>query len=319
MKQILTYLVITLLISACETLPVIESDRGLERVRVEETTTSSESTTKKEENASLALVIGNSQYEYRPLANTTNDAEDMASVLKLRGFDVTLKTNLKYGEMKQAIRQFGEHLADNRGSVGMFYFAGHGVQVKGENYLIPINNDHINDEFDIQNSAILVNEVVQRMEESQNGLNLVVLDACRDNPFKGINLSRSLSRGLARTQISADGMLIAFATSPNATASDGFGGEQNGLYTQYLLEAIKLPNLRVEDAFKQVRQAVKNVSNGSQVPWYNASLSGDFCFGGCNKTQAEVEKERLFIEEARRDRDRQTEPKQEKFRVFGGF
>ncbi|OQY55970.1 MAG: hypothetical protein DRR08_13220 [Candidatus Parabeggiatoa sp. nov. 2] len=100
-------------------------------------------------------------------------------------------------------------------------------------------------------------------------------------PFRAENFSRSLRRGLARTQIQADGMLIAYATGPNKTASDGLGSGNNGLYTQYLIQAIQTPGLKIEEVFKRVRQTVKTASSGEQVPWYNASLSGDFCFGGC--------------------------------------
>ena len=232
-----------------------------------------------EDGAQLALVIGNNEYEYRPLRNPTNDAKRIADVLIQKGFKVTLKTDLDYGEMKRTIRQFGQELAATKG-VGLFYFAGHGVQIKKNNYLVPINNNHIGDEIDVQNGAIRVDEIVQRMGQANNGLNIVVLDACRDNPFQAENFSRSLGRGLARTQIQADGMLIAFATSPNKTASDGSGG-QNGLYTQHLLKYMQMPGLKVEDMFKRVRQAVKQASHNEQVPWYNASLSGDFCFGGC--------------------------------------
>ncbi|HEC85134.1 MAG TPA: caspase family protein [Thioploca sp.] len=133
--------------------------------------------------AQLALVIGNSKYEYRPLRNPTNDAKAMANVLKQKGFDVILKTDINYGEMKRIIRQFGQRLAASKG-VGLFYFAGHGVQIKKNNYLIPINNDHISDEIDVQNGAIDVDEIVQRMEQANNGfLNIVILDACRDNPI----------------------------------------------------------------------------------------------------------------------------------------
>ncbi|OAD19223.1 peptidase C14 caspase catalytic subunit p20, partial [Candidatus Thiomargarita nelsonii] len=294
MKPLLIYCVIALLVSACVSNPRISTTPGKIVVpnntppmqplseREQESSSSIQATqdTRPSTSTQIALVIGNSQYEYRPLRNPTNDAEAMAKVLRKKGFEVILKTNLKYGDMKKTIRQFGQRLAASKG-VGLFYFAGHGVQVKGENYLIPINNNHIIDEIDVQNSAIRLNEIVQRMEETKNRLNIMVLDACRDNPFKDGSLNRNLSRGLARAHVQADGMLIAFATSPNKTASDGLASGQNGLYTHHLLQAIQTPNLKIEDVFKQVHKAVKNASNGEQVPWYNASLSGDFCFGRC--------------------------------------
>jgi uncharacterized caspase-like protein len=311
MKHLVTFFIIALLITACQSDPHVPTVITIKTgsARVDQTASkaqpnnparsTSQSATQAAENgraesepvpqlkpyvpsgtgAQLALLIGNNKYEYRPLHNPTNDARAMANVLKQRGFQVTLKTDLDYGEMKRSIRQFGQQLAATKG-VGLFYFAGHGVQIKKNNYLVPINNNHIGDEIDVQNGAIRVDEIVQRMAQANNGLNIVVLDACRDNPFQAENFSRSLGRGLARTQVQADGMLIAFATSPNKTASDG-GSGQNGLYTQYLLKYMQMPGLKVEDMFKRVRQAVKQASHNEQVPWYNASLSGDFCFGGC--------------------------------------
>ncbi|OAD19016.1 peptidase C14 caspase catalytic subunit p20 [Candidatus Thiomargarita nelsonii] len=233
---------------------------------------------KKSSQAQLALVIGNNNYEYGPLTNPVNDAKAIAQTLTEKGFKVDLKTNLTFGEMGQAIQAFEKRLTANKG-VGVFYFSGHGAQIKGENYLIPTNNDRINDEIGIQNYTVRLSEIVQRMEKAKNGLNIIILDACRNDPFRWKVAERSLSKGLAETR--ADGILIAFATHPGATASDN-SYENNGLYTKYLLQGIRTPRLTIESMFKRVREAVVRVSNGKQKPWYNASLRGEFCFGGCD-------------------------------------
>ena len=233
----------------------------------------------KKSKAQLALVIGNDDYEYGKLTNPVNDAVAVAQTLTKKGFEVILKTNLTFGEMTQEILNFGERLKKNKG-VGLFYFSGHGAQIKGENYLIPTNNYRINDEIGIQNYTVSLREIEQRMENAKNGLNIIILDACRNDPFRWKVPSRSLNRGLAKPD-TADGILIAFATHPGATASDN-NNENNGLYTKYLLQSMQTPRLTIESMFKRVRAAVEKASEGKQKPWYNASLTGEFCFGGCS-------------------------------------
>ncbi|HID99638.1 MAG TPA: hypothetical protein EYP59_05030 [Thiotrichaceae bacterium] len=166
----------------------------------------------------LALVIGNDDYEFGPLTNPINDAIAISEILKEKDFKVILKKNLTFGKMGKAISEFGNDLTTNKGA-GLFYFSGHGAQIKGENYLIPINNNRINDEIDVQDYAVPLSKIVRRMEQAKNGLNIIILDACRNNPFNWEISQRSLSKGLAKTG-AADGILIAFATHPGATASD---------------------------------------------------------------------------------------------------
>ncbi len=231
-------------------------------------------------NAQLALVIGNNQYEYSPLQNPVNDATDMARVLEEIGFEVILKTNLDLRAMKKAIREFGKRLAKSRG-VGLFFFAGHGTRVEGHNYLLPINNNLIKDATDLEFEAIYVDEVLLRMEKAKTHFNIIVLDACRNNPYQGKR--RSLKRGLAGME-PPKGSIIAFATDKGDTASDMSRSGNNGLYTSHLLKALKRAyqtNQRIDDMFTEVRNQVFEESNRKQEPWSLTSWRAPFCFGGC--------------------------------------
>jgi Caspase domain/Bacterial Ig domain len=218
----------------------------------------------------VALVIGNSQYKEAPLRNPTNDARGMAAILRELGFEVTLGEDLSKREMGEAIRAFGQQLRG--GNVGLFYFAGHGVQVNGINYLIPIGAQ-IEKELDVEFEAVHVDRVLAEMEAAENKMNIVILDACRGNPLA--RSSRSGTRGLAPV-LAPSGTLIAYATAPGSVAADGDG--RNGLYTEVLLQQIRLPDLKIEDVFKGVRRAVKAKSRGRQVPWETSALEGDFYF-----------------------------------------
>ncbi|MEN8121617.1 MAG: caspase family protein [Bacteroidota bacterium] len=220
----------------------------------------------------LALVIGNSNYDFSPLKNPSNDAKSMAKALRELNFEVIEIIDGNKKKMREGVRKFGSQLEKNRG-VGLFYYAGHGVQVKGENYLIPINSD-IQKEYDIPDEAVRVNHVLAYMENSGSRMNIVVLDACRDNPFA--RSFRSGSRGLAQIYAEGSGSIIAYATSPGSVASDGDG--KNGLYTQELLKAIKTPNLEIGMVFRKVLTNVKRISDGKQIPWTNASIEGEFYF-----------------------------------------
>ncbi len=222
----------------------------------------------------VALIIGNGDYTIaRKLTNPVNDANDMTKVLTEVGFEVISGTNLSLKQMTDKVREFGDNLKAN-GGVGLFYYAGHGVQVNNKNYLIPVEAD-VSREDEIDFAALNFDIVLRKMTTANNGLNIVILDACRNNPF-----ARSWSRntddgGLA--QISAPtGTFIAYATSPDRTASDGTG--RNGLYTAELLKYIKQPNMKIEETFKEVRKAVNQASGGKQIPWDSSSLSGDFYF-----------------------------------------
>jgi hypothetical protein len=219
----------------------------------------------------FALVIGNSDYAIGVLSNPVNDAYAMAMALEKLGFDVSLRLEVKTkDEMKRAIREFGEKL--RQGGVGLFYFAGHGLQVDGFNFLIPIQAQ-ISSQAEVEYESVDVGFVLAQMEAAQNQMNIVILDACRNNPYA--RSFRSANRGLASIN-APTGSLIAYSTAPGATASDGIG--KNGLYTGELLKQIQIEGLKIEEVFKNVRANVLAKSGGKQVPWESSSLIGDFYF-----------------------------------------
>jgi uncharacterized caspase-like protein len=219
----------------------------------------------------FALVIGNSSYKDAPLANPVNDARAFAQVLRDGGFSVASVLNGDHKSMLEAIRVFGDRLKTS-GGTGLFYFAGHGMQIKGKNYLIPVGSS-IAREDEVVYASIDAQAILDKMESAGNGTNIMILDACRNNPF--LRGSRTTQQGLAQMDAPV-GTLVAFATSPGSVASDGAG--DNGLYTRHLLRTMKEPGLKVEDVFKRVRAAVRKESEGRQVPWESTSLEGDFYF-----------------------------------------
>ncbi len=218
----------------------------------------------------VALVIGNANYKSSPLVNPANDAADMSAALRKHGFDVDSHINLDRKSMRQAIRNFGEKL--KRSDVGLFYYAGHGIQIKGKNYLIPLSTD-VSSADEVQDESIDANSILRKMESAGNDLNIVILDACRNNPFA--QSFRSINHGLARME-GPVGSFIAYATAPGSVAADGRG--RNGVYTQYLLQALNQPGLTIEQTFKSVRNKVKNATQGKQIPWESSSLTGEFVF-----------------------------------------
>jgi len=219
----------------------------------------------------LALVIGNGAYTNAPpLKNPPNDARDMAVTLKALGFDVASGINVSQREMKSLIRDFGQKL--KVGGSGLFYYAGHGVQSKGRNYLIPVEAD-IQSEAEVEDASVDVNLVLNYMDDAQNGLNIVILDACRNNPFS--RSFRSASNGLAQVD-APTGTLIAYATGPGRVASDGPG--ENGMYTSELLKQMRVPGLSATEMFMRVRAEVMKQTSNKQVPWEASSLVGTFYF-----------------------------------------
>ncbi|MDD0839607.1 caspase family protein [Curvibacter sp. HBC61] len=218
----------------------------------------------------VALVIGNGGYKEAPLSNPANDARAMAQVLKDNGFAVTLKVDTDIKGMLSSIRHFGDQL--RKGGVGVFYYAGHGMQIKGRNYLIPVGSA-IEREDEVAYQAVDAQAILDKMDAAGNGTNIMILDACRNNPFA--RSFRSAQQGLAQMDAPV-GTLVAFATAPGAVASDGVGS--NGLYTHHLLAALREPGIKVEDVFKRVRSSVRRDSKDKQVPWEATSLEGDFYF-----------------------------------------
>jgi hypothetical protein len=218
-----------------------------------------------------ALVIGNAAYAESPLTNPVNDAADMASILRRLGFDTTLVSNANKAAMEKAIGTFTREVP--RGSVGLFFFAGHGKQIEGMNYLVPLGAK-FSAASDVKYHAVAADWVLARMDESSMDVKLLILDACRNNPLER-SFTRSVNRGLAVME-SSRGTLIAYATSPGKTAGDGTG--RNSPFTARLLRELPIPGRPVELLFKAVRVGLQQDTNGAQVPWEASSLIGEFIF-----------------------------------------
>jgi hypothetical protein len=219
----------------------------------------------------VALVIGNAAYTVGRLNNPVLDARAMAETLQGLGFEVLAHENLSYRGMRRAVAEFGERVGT--GGVALFYYSGHGLQVNGKNYLVPVDADIKNERY-IAAEAIDADNVLLQLQEAKSRVNIVVLDACRDNPFAG--RFRGLGRGLAFMDVPT-GTYVAYSTAPGSVAEDGEPG-QNGIYTSELLQALREPGLRIEDVFKRVRIAVQSRTQNRQKPWDASSMTGQFVF-----------------------------------------
>ncbi len=217
----------------------------------------------------LALVIGNSNYQESPLSNPAHDAADMAKVLEELGFDVMLHTDVDRRAMARSIRDFGRELKKKRG-VGLFYYAGHGLQIDNRNYLIPVNTP-LQEEDEVPYESIDVGSVLAKMESAGNALNLLILDACRNNPFP--KQFRSSSRGLARVDAPI-GSLVVYATAPGEVAADGKG--RNGVFTGHLIQNLRQTGLSLTQTIRRTRAAVVKETGGRQVPWESSSLLKEY-------------------------------------------
>ena len=218
----------------------------------------------------VALVIGNSKYDnskFVSLQNPVNDARSMRDVLKNLGFEVLYLENATNKQMKKMVKKFKSKLKNS--GVGFFYYAGHGIQVDNKNYLIATDSD-IEDKEDVEFASLALDYVVKNMQSSNDRLNIVVLDACRTDPF-----SRGDGGGLAPID-NAKGFFIAYATAPGETASDGNG--EHGVFTKYIIKNIVTPNEPIEQIFKKVRTDVLQATNEKQIPWTSSSITGDFYF-----------------------------------------
>ncbi|NEN24196.1 caspase family protein [Cryomorpha ignava] len=222
----------------------------------------------------LALVIGNAEYsqEKDKLVNAVNDAEDIAQKLLNLGFTVITAINCTTESFDRQIRKFGEDL--KKYDIGLFYFSGHGLQIKGRNYLTAINTSFA-DDISATHTSLPLDEVIDYMQAAKPNINILILDACRDNPlpsqYRGI-----LPQGLAPIY-APKGTIIAFSTSPGEKAMD-FGSGRNSIYTGSLLNHIDDSNISIEDFFKRVRTSVYSLSEGKQTSWEHTSLIGTFCF-----------------------------------------
>ncbi len=219
----------------------------------------------------VALVIGNAAYSAAPLANPTNDARAMGDTLRGLGFTVVEVRDAGRQQMLDAIQRTGELLAGKRG-IGMLFYAGHGLQLDWRNYMVPVDANLIRS-ADIPEGAVDVNLVLDTFKRAGNRMNILVLDACRDNPYADAASGKGLSPVDAPT-----GTFLAYATAPGNVAEDGDPAQGNGLYTRFLLDEIKKPVSRIEDVFKRVRLQVRQSSRGRQIPWESTSLEDDFYF-----------------------------------------
>jgi hypothetical protein len=218
----------------------------------------------------LALVIANGSYPQFPLSNPINDAMDIAASLEKVGFTVIFEENLTNNSFRNVLRTFGEQLKQY--DVGLFYYAGHGVQVHGINYLLPVDAD-IKYEDEIQSQAIEAGLVLRKMGSAKVDVNILILDACRNNPFsRGF---RGVNPGLA-VMNAPKGTIIAYSTAPGHTAEDGRG--RNSPYAEQLLKSIEIPGITIEKLFKYVRVGLSLETEGRQISWESSSLMGDFYF-----------------------------------------
>lgn len=222
----------------------------------------------------VALLIGNATYKINPLKNPVNDSNDMARSLRSVGFDVIEVNNATLLQMREATRRFADKLSDS--DVGLVYYSGHGVEVRGKNYLIPVNAD-IKREYEVVDQAYDASQFLEMMDSirgpNNKRVNILIVDACRNNDLE--RSWRSTTNGLARMD-APGGTFISFATAPGRVAADGVG--RNSPYTKHLLQALKQPNMPIEQVFKVVRRNVMGETKGEQIPWENSSLVGDFYF-----------------------------------------
>ena len=234
--------------------------------------------------AKVALVVGNARYRSEVLRNPTNDSRAVAEALRSLGFDVIEKENVGFRDLLAALREFS--LRARKSQVRVFYYAGHGIQVKGRNFLIRVDAE-IADVEDVSRKSADLNDLLERLGDFGSGVNIVVLDACRNSPFNYVTIvandgrrirvrAPSSRQGLARAD-PPNGTLIGYSTAPGAVAADG-GSEGNSIYTKHLLAHFSIPGQTVEQLFKKVRRGVASETNNMQVPWEASSLMGDYCF-----------------------------------------
>ena len=222
----------------------------------------------------IALIVGNSEYQNggTKLTNAVNDANDMATNLNKLGFKVIKHVDCNIVDLDDAVSSFQSELNNN--DVGLFYFAGHGIQIEGENYITSVDSVFTS-ESSVRYSSYALNRLIEAMDSSSNKTNLIILDACRDNPCQK-GWGRTAKASSLAPMFAPKGTLIAYSTSPGETASDGIG--KNGAYTESLLKHINKPDITIEDVFKKVRNSLSVVTQGKQTSWEHTSLTGDFYF-----------------------------------------
>jgi hypothetical protein len=238
----------------------------------------------------VALVIGNSNYQTAPkLANPGNDAHSMSQLLNSAGFEVTQATDLTRKDMVRVVQDFTAKIAERGpGTVAMIYYAGHGVQVEGENYLLPVDAK-ISSSYDLDGNSLRLVDLMGTLDSISSRMRIVVLDACRNNPFPEVN---DKGRGLAIVD-APNGSIVGYSTAPGMEAADGDGNHSP--YTSAFLNIAREPNLPIEQLFKRVRLEVNNATKGRQTPWESSSLTSDFYFFGDTAVAAGREPDRRPI------------------------
>lgn len=243
----------------------------------------------------VALVVGNARYTGVPvLVNTLNDAEDMCKALRELKFDVLCVRDLKTRrDFKRAVQDFTAKLGS--GAAGLFYYAGHGLQIDGENYLVP-TDARIDKKEDVEDETVSLRYVMAALDEARADFSFIILDACRNSPFTR-GFTRAVNRGLAAVSDTPTGSLVLYSTAANDTASDGPSGQRNSPFTKHLLANMKQPGLTVESMIKKVSAGVQadtqSTGGKRQVPFSYGSFTGEFCFAGCASPTEQAETARL--------------------------
>jgi len=226
-----------------------------------------------------ALLVGISNYEYLPkLVHPAKDAEALTKALKKRGFKVNLCIDTGLVELEDEILKFMDEIKSKDCEVALVYFSGHGIQVNGENFLIPADMRILDDERKIIRNTYALNDIFRDLESALNKVNIIILDACRENPFEKLSKSSSKKGGLAGIASAPTGTFIAYATSPGEIAYDGDPSDKHGIFTGEILRVLEIEGLTLEEFFKEVRAGVIQITNGKQKPWDLSSLTGTFYF-----------------------------------------
>jgi uncharacterized caspase-like protein len=240
----------------------------------------------------IALVVGNSSYPTAPLTNPENDAKAMTALLQSAGFEVSQQINTSLDQLESAVKTFGSRIQDPKVKFAVFYFAGHGMQLDWRNYLVPVTA-RIRTADDVRKQTVDISSLISHMRAAKDRNYLIILDACRDDPFAGSY--KAPAAGLSQFDAPI-GSVLAYSTSPGKVALDGEG--DNGLYTTHLLKEFAVKGVKIEDAFKRTRLNVRLASNGTQIPWETTSLEDDiYLFPDDRKKLTESEQHTLFEKE----------------------
>ena len=248
----------------------------------------------------LALVIGQSAYKSVPaLPNPINDAKAVSQMLTESGFEVSTASDLSQSQIRDALSEFAGKVASKGGdSIALVFYAGHGVQIDGENFLVPVDIDPKR-ESDIPIQAVRLNDVLNTLTSAPSKMRILMLDACRNNPFPDISKSAGGGLAIIDAKIGAPNTFLSFSTSPGAVAEDGAGS--NSPYTTALLAAAKEANIPIEETFKRTRVAVNKATDGRQTPWDSSSLTEDFRFSGTSVSSPKLAEVKKSVEEWTRD------------------